>query len=92
MNVTSNDYSEPVLQVQYDFVNCSIDEIQDLLKYHLRHQINIIMSNKETTDNEKIDLVIMEIGDVFDRYKNFVNGIYKGVYSECVYSQHLQGS
>ena len=82
MNVTSNDYSEPLLQVQYDFVNCSIDEIQDLLKYHLRHQINIIMSNKETTDNEKNDLVVMEIGEVFDQYKNFVNGIYKGVYSE----------
>ena len=82
MNLTSNDYSEPVLQVQYNFVNCSIDEIQDLLKYHLRHQINIVMSNKETTDNEKIDLVVMEINEVFDRYKNFVNGIYKGVYSE----------
>lgn len=83
MNVISNDCSEPMLQVQYDFVNGSIDEIQDLLKYHLRHQINIIMSNKETTDNEKIDPVVMEINEVFDRYKNFVNGIYKGVYDEC---------
>lgn len=82
MNVSSNDYSEPVLQVQYNFVNCSIDEIQDILKYHLRHQIHIIMSNKETTDEEKVSLVVIEIDEVFDRYKKFVNGIYKGVYGD----------
>lgn len=82
MNMVPDHYSEPVLQVQYDFVNCSNDEIQDILKYHLRHQIHIIMSNKETTDEEKVDLVVMEINEVFDRYKNFVNGIYKGIYGD----------
>ena len=82
MNVVPNDCSEPVLQVQYDFVNCSIDEIQDLLKYRLRHQINIVMSNKETTDEEKINLVVMEINEVFDRYRNFTNGICKGIYGD----------
>lgn len=82
MNVVSNGYSEPVMQVQYDFVNCSTDEIQDLLKYHLRHQINIVMSNKETTDEEKVNLIVMEINEVFDRYKNFLDGICKGVYGD----------
>lgn len=82
MNAISNDYSEPVFQVRYDFVNCSIDEIQDILKYHLRHQIHIIMSNKETTDEEKVSLVVIEINEVFDRYKNFLDGIYKGVYGD----------
>ena len=82
MNVVSNDYTEPVMQVQYDFVNCSTDEIQDLLKYHLRHQINIVMSNKETTDKEKVNLIVMEINEVFDRYRNFLDGIYKGVYGD----------
>lgn len=82
MNVVSNDYTEPVMQVQYDFVNCSIDEIQDLLKYHLRHQINIAMCNKETTDEEKVNLIVMEINEVFDRYRNFLDGICKGVYGD----------
>lgn len=82
MNVSSNDYSEPMLQVQYDFVNCSIDEIQDILKYHLRHQIRIIMSNKETTDEEKVDLVVMEINEVYDQYRIFLDGIYKGMYGD----------
>ena len=82
MNMVPDHYSEPVLQVLFDFVNCSNDEIHDILKYHLRHQIHIIMSNKETTDEEKVNLVVMEIDEVFDRYTKFVDGICKGVYGD----------